>query len=51
MMATKIDGSEYETAGEMHYIQVYNRLHYFITDSEVKLEIGSNGAEPLFQVI
>jgi hypothetical protein len=49
MMATKIDGSEYETAGEMHYIQVYNRLHYFIT--EVKLEIGSNGAEPLFQVI
>jgi hypothetical protein len=44
-MATKVDGTEFTTDGDMQY----NRLCFLII--EVKLEIGSKGAEPLFQAI
>jgi hypothetical protein len=45
MMATKVDGTEYTTDGDIQF----KRLRFLII--EVKLEIGSKGAEPLFQVI
>jgi hypothetical protein len=44
-MATKVDGTEFTTDGDMQY----QRLRFLII--EVKLEIGSKGAEPLFQAI
>lgn len=43
MSATKFDGTKYGTDGDMQC----NGYRYVI--SEVKLEIGSKGAEPLFQ--
>ncbi|KAF8802373.1 hypothetical protein BYT27DRAFT_7173144 [Phlegmacium glaucopus] len=44
-IATGVEGTEYKTDGDMQY----NGLRYLII--EVKLEIGSTGAEPLFQAI
>ena len=44
-MATKVNGTEYTTDGDMQY----KGSRFLII--EVKLEIGSKGAEPVFQAI